>query len=276
MTPPDPGTVAIVVAHHAEIAHLVKAFEGVTTVTDGPWTEYHFHVGRLPIVVIRGGVGSVSCAAATEHVIGRHNPTHIVNYGSAGSQVRDILPGDVVIGEKVVAYSSLQILPNGEELFIQSQFTVNGEEQQIVGSSVTCCPRLVLIARERALGWTPDPWPIRSSLAYQPLRSPMIRSGTVISGDSWIQSIDRIDQLHQRHDSLVADMEAAAIGQVAELHEIPFLVVKDVSNNEFYLPANVWLGQVNMPGDEIGKRAAILVRRVLDTLASEELVFQSP
>lgn len=276
MTLPEPGTVAIVVALEAELMHLVNGFEDVTIITDEAWTEYHFRVGRLSIVVIRGGVGSVSCGAATEHVIGRHNPTHILNYGSAGSQVRDILPGDVVIGEKVVAYSTLQILPNGEELFIQRQFSVNGEGGKITESSVTCNPELVLIARERAIGWTPEPWPIRPSLTHQPDRSPMIRSGIVISGDIWIQSIDRIDQLHQRHDSLVADMEAAAIGQVATLHGIPFLAVKDVSNNEFYLPAKVWHGQVRMPVDEIGKRAAVLVRRILEALADEALVAQSP
>ncbi|MDQ3673540.1 MAG: hypothetical protein M3365_04110 [Gemmatimonadota bacterium] len=73
----------------------------------------------------------------------------------------------------------------------------------------------------------------------------MVRSVVVISADTCVQSTDCIGQLHTRHDSLVPDMEAAAIAHIATIHDVPFLTIKNVSRKKFSSPRTsrtVWSG----------------------------------
>lgn len=260
--------VAVIASFNAEIKHIVGGISNVRQSLDGIWNTYEWEIEGLPVVVVRCGVGMVAAAAAAEHCIATYTPQSVINFGSAGAQVRDIFPGDVVIGERVIAYSTLQVLTSGEELHIDRWIPAIGEDSPLPRSVVQSAPDLVAEASRVAQGWTPDPWPFRSSTSYQPDRPPVVRSGVVISADIWVQSTDRIDQLHKRHDSLVADMEAAAIGQVAAIHDVPFLTIKDISSNEFYRSTFIDKGLVRLPADEHGKRAAVLVSRLLASLAT--------
>ena len=64
-------------------------------------------------------------------------------------------------------------------------------------------------------------------------------------------------------------MEAAAIAQVCALHAVPFLTIKDLSNNEFHAASDIAGGFTDFPTAEVGKRAAALVYRLLECLASQ-------
>ncbi len=113
MSPDDRRPVLVVAAFEEEIDHLLGHVLGSTRSRRGVWTSCEFEVEGMPVAVIRSGVGMVAAAAATEHGITAYNPRCVINFGSAGAQVRDILPGDVVIGERVVAYSTIQVLTSG-------------------------------------------------------------------------------------------------------------------------------------------------------------------
>jgi adenosylhomocysteine nucleosidase len=221
----------------------------------------------MPVIVVRSGVGMVASAAATEHSIATHDPRCIINFGSAGAQVRDILPGDIVIGGRVVAYSVVQVLRAGEEPHVDRWYSASDGDSTMPRFAVRSAPELVDRAWQVAQGWAPEPWSFRSTMTYQPDRPPVVRSSVVISADMWVQSPNRIDQLHMRHDSLAADMEAAAIGQVAAIYDIPFLTIKDISSHEFYLSTLIQEVQVSLPANEHGERAAVPVSRLLRSLA---------
>lgn len=74
--------------------------------------------------------------------------------------------------------------------------------------------------------------------------------------------------MHQRTGSLCEDMEAAAIGQVATLHGIPFLAIKDISNSEFYIASVFEESSSALPVDEVGKRAAILLVATIERITA--------
>jgi nucleoside phosphorylase len=60
-------------------------------------------------------------------------------------------------------------------------------------------------------------------------------------------------------------MEAAAIAQVCALHAVPFLTVKDISNNE-YLHASDIERFTDFPIEEVGKRAASFMIQLISEL----------
>lgn len=267
MADTDRQPVALIASFDAEFEHVVGGNRDVRQSLDGVWHSYLCEIEGMPVVVVRSGVGMVAAAAA-EHSIATYDPQSVINFGSAGAQVRDILPGDVVIGERVVAYSALQVLTSGEDLHVDRWTPVIGEDSIPPRSLVQSAPDLVAQTSQAAQGWTPEPWPFRSSTTYQPDRPPVVRSGVVISADIWVQSTERIDQLHKHHDALAADMEAAAVGQVAAIHDVPFLTIKDISSNEFYRSTFIDKGLVRLPAGEYRRRAAVLVSRLLASLAT--------
>ena len=64
-------------------------------------------------------------------------------------------------------------------------------------------------------------------------------------------------------------MEAAAIGQIAARHEIPYLTIKDISNNERHAQTDLVGDLLGFPMHEAGRRAAILLGKVIAAIPVE-------
>jgi adenosylhomocysteine nucleosidase len=261
------GPIVVVVAMEAELRHLRERLTVERTAQDGPWRDEFASVGGLPVVLTRSGMGLVNAAAGTERAIGVHGPRALLNFGCTGAHHRDVLPGDVVIGTRTVHHSKLNILPNGEELYEPRGGDVGGESW--CPTELDADPDLLAAARAAAEGWTPDPWPPNLWPSVVPSRPQTVHLGPVASADIWTQAADRLDLLHQRHGTFCEDMEAAAIAQVCLLHGIPFLTIKDLSNNEFHAQSDLVGGFTDFPTAEVGKRAAALTFRLLERLATE-------
>jgi adenosylhomocysteine nucleosidase len=265
----EKGSVGIVVAMRAELRHLLAAIEVQHETREGIWLDQHFTVNGMPIVAVQSGIGLINAAAATERLINAYHPAAILNFGCAGAHRRDIMPGDVVIGDRVVHHSALQILPSGEEQFKGSGEEIDGE--RLAWAELPADPGLVARAVEAAKKMTPEPWP--RNLGWPPAipyRLPTVHVGTVASSDIWTQSHARLDILHGRHNSLCEEEEAAAIAQICHLHVVPFLPIKDISNNEYHRATDITEGFAEFPIDEVGKRAADLTLRLLEKMATPQ------
>lgn len=262
--------IGVIVAMDAELRHLLERVEIEGEERDGPWRDRHATVAGVSLVVVRSGMGMVNAAAATEHLIAAHQPSAVLNFGCSGAHRRDILHGDVVIGERSVHHAALHILPTGEEVHKGMHVEVAGEA--FAPTHLLSDPALLSLAQKASEGWTPEPWP--RSLGWPepvPYREPTIHVGAVGSADVWTQAQTRLDALHAQHGTLCEDMEAAAIAQVCTLHQVPFLTIKDISNNEFHAVSDL-TAFADFPADEVGKRASSLLLRVVEHLgpASEQ------
>jgi nucleoside phosphorylase len=107
------------------------------------------------------------------------------------------------------------------------------------GRFIECDPELVDIAREVATGFE------------------RVTFGTVASADAWNRTPESIEALAALHQSLCEDMEAAAIGLVCAAEGVPFLTIKDISNNELIQPTLGWQALLRELGvDQVARRAA--------------------
>jgi len=114
-------------------------------------------------------------------------------------------------------------------------------------------------------------WPAELAWPPQEPRRPVrFHLGPVASADIWTQAINRIELLHDRHGTLCEDMEAAAIAQIAARYELPFLTIKDISNNERLAQTALISESIGFNPDfplvEVGRRAALLLAAVLERL----------
>lgn len=268
---PDPnpshGPIALVVAMEAELAHFLAMAEPVGEERHGPWLDRHVRVAGQEVVALCCGIGMVNAAAGTEHVIDRHAPRAVFNFGCVGAHRRDILPGDVIIGSGAVNHGAVHILHDGSEYFPGLEYQFAGETVALTELETDRELREATIAA--AEGWSPDPWPRGLNLPPDvEQRPPQTHVGRVGSADQWTQFHDRLDMLHGKHGTLCEDMEAAAIAQVCARHGVPFMTVKDVSNNEYHVLTEL-TGEIEvLPAEEVGRRSAELVLRTLHRIAT--------
>jgi adenosylhomocysteine nucleosidase len=259
--------IVIVVAMDSELLHLRDLVEVKSEQVDGIWKDEFATIAGLPVVMTKCGIGIVAAAAATERAINRHQPRAVLNFGCAGAHRRDIMPGDVIIGDRVVHHNKVHILATGEEHFMGFGYSVG--EEKVEAADIPADPKWLTAAEHAADGFKVEDWPVEKGWpAEVPHRAPIVRTGSVASADVWTQAHDRLDLLHARHASLCEDMEAAAISQVAALHRVPFLTIKDISNNEYHRSTDIAGDLEAFPFDEAGKRAAALLHATMIEFAS--------
>ncbi len=260
--------IAIVVAMDSELVHFYKLAPVEREEQDGIWRDWFTTINGLPIVITKCGIGMVAAAAATERVINRHNPSAVLNFGCTGAHRRDIMPGDIVIGDRVIHHGRYHLLASGEEHYTGLSYFVGDEK--VEAAELTADPAWLTAATNAASMYAPLDWPREAGWpADVSFRSPIIHTGTVVSADIWTQQHDRLDILHSRHESLCEDMEAAAINQIAAMHGVPFLTIKDISNNEYYRATDIAGEMEDFPFDEAGKRAAELTFATIEQFARQ-------
>lgn len=256
--------IALVAAMETELAHALRQIEDLSPARLGPWRVFRGRVRGRPVTAMAVGIGLVNAAAALAALMTAERVAAVLNFGCAGAHRRDILPGDVVVGTSVVAYGSVLVLPDGTERYAGFRWDLDGET--VKREALAADPELIAAALDAAQEWQPDPWPWAPAGA----RDPRVHAGVVASADCWTQHLPRIAALHGRHGSLCEEMEAAALAQVAAFHGVPFLAIKDISNNELLTPTLFGTDGSGLRDrrHELGARSFALTQRIVQRLAA--------
>jgi 5'-methylthioadenosine/S-adenosylhomocysteine nucleosidase len=222
-------------------------------------------IDGFPVNLLLSGIGMVNAGAAFGRALCDLRPTFVINYGCAGAHRPEMNPGDVVIGTRYVHHRSVTVLPTGEEKY--GGIPIAPEDTSVFVDGFEADSVLLASARAAAMEWTPSPWPGVESNEH-----PKVHAGPLTSGDAWTQATDLIARISSEHGTFCEDMEAAALAQIAAMHEIPFIAIKDISNNEFHMLTE--LGITGGPTlidvqSEVGKRAFELTRRMLQSYRAE-------
>lgn len=186
--------IAIIAAMDKELNLLLPMITDHSTVTINETT---FHLGRIEghdIVAIRSGIGKVNAAVATLTLIDNFHPSLVINTGVAGGTgVAKIL--DVVIPGRI-AYHDVWCGPG----------TVEG---QAAG-----CPLFFECPLPPAL--------VERLGAHR---------GTLASGDIFVSKAEEVARIRTLYpDAVAVDMESAAIAQVCNLKNVPFVCIRVISD----------------------------------------------
>ena len=167
-----------------------------------------FKIGKIKnkkCVLVKSGVGKVNAARTTQIMLDNFNIEYVLNVGSAGSINSMLEIGDVVIGKEVVQHD-FDITAFGH-----SKGYITG-----VGNSVICDRDLVDKFES-----------IIKNIAQKKYN---IKIGIVATGDIFCTDIEMKDKIRTKFDADVVDMECGAIAQTCYLDEIPFVVIRSVSD----------------------------------------------
>lgn len=167
-----------------------------------------FCVGTLSgkeAVVVRSGIGKVNAAVCTQILVDVFDAGVVINTGVAGSLKAEINIGDIVLSTDALQHD-MDATGFGYE---------RGVIPRMEESVFAADEKLLALAKEVCTEVNPD------IQAFE---------GRVVSGDQFISDGDKKEQLIRDFKGYCTEMEGAAIAQAAYLNEIPFLIIRAISD----------------------------------------------
>lgn len=198
-------TIGIIGAMEEEVA-LLK--EKMTDVKISRKAGMEFFQGDLmghKAVVVRSGIGKVNAGICTQILVDDFQVEAVMNTGIAGSLKAEIDIGDIVLSTDTM------------------QHDVDAREFGHARGQIPRMDTLTFPADDNL-----------RSLAAQVCRrvNPEIQvyEGRVVSGDQFVADKEKKEQIISFTDGLCTEMEGAAVGQTAYLNQIPYLVIRAISD----------------------------------------------
>jgi adenosylhomocysteine nucleosidase len=217
----EPGPVVVLGALDAEARPVVAALSDREAIDVLGLSCVAGRLAGRPAVVAATGVGKVNAAMTTALLIERFSPAAVIFTGVAGALDLGLQPGDVVVGERLVQHDLVRHTEQGVVLR-EVRNPRDGTDNPI---ALEPSPRLLALARQAARG----PGLALVEAAGQP-RPPRLAFGTIATGDSFVGSRAKKEELRERTGALAVEMEGAAVAQVCYEHGVPFLVVRGLSD----------------------------------------------
>ena len=195
----------IIGAMDVEIAVLREQMKVDQTVAEASMIFYVGSIDSADIVLVKSGVGKVNAALCVQLLIDRFQVTQIINTGVAGSLNNSINIGDIVVSTDAM-YHDVDATIFGYQ---------KGEIPQLGIISFPADPNLRAAAVHAVQEAAPEIG---------------VFEGQVISGDQFISTRAKKDELKQDFKACCAEMEGAAIAQACWLNRTPFVILRAISD----------------------------------------------
>lgn len=227
--------IGILVAMAEERQRLTEVLSSATIRKIANQTFYEGTIYDQPVTVVQSGIGKVNAAIATTLLIQEFEVDVVINTGSAGGIGTGLSIGDLVIATRLSYHDADNRgfgYTYGQIPQMDAEYVVDEDLGAMIEEAAP------------SLGWH-------------------VEKGLIVSGDSFISDTAQINEIKKHFpDALVTEMEGAAVAQTCRQFDIPFAVIRAVSDtadeaatvnfDEFVLQA--------------GKRSAELILAVIQKL----------
>ncbi len=174
-----------------------------------------------PVVIAYTGIGKVNAALATILLIEHYRPKAILFTGIAGAINPDLAPGDIVIGTRLAHHDYGTLTPEGT-LRRATRDPATLLENPIYFPSDSSLLERVMRAGKSVL---------LENVSGLVTRKPSLTAGVIVTGDVFVASGDAANELRKKMNAEATEMEGAAVAQVAYQQQVPFLVIRSMSDN---------------------------------------------
>lgn len=168
-----------------------------------------FFCGKLcgkDVVLVESGIGKVNAAISTTLLIEKFQVEKIIFTGVAGAVNEKINVTDIVIGTEL----------------LESDMDVTASGNYKLGE----------IPRMKNSNFKPDPYlfTIAENVAVKLFGEEKIHKGRIISRDEFVASSERVKELREKFSAECVEMEGAAVAHVCEVLNIPFIILRSISD----------------------------------------------
>ena len=198
-------TIGIIGAMEVEVAILKEKMEDVRIIKKASMDFYEGILAGKKVVVVRSGIGKVNAGICAQILADVFSVDAIINTGIAGSLNKNINIGDIVLSTDVVQHD-MDATGFGYR---------KGQIPQMPVFFFNADDNLRRLAAEVCKEVNPDI---------------QVFKGRIASGVQFVCDQDVKNRIVSEFSAYATEMEGAAIGQAAYLNEIPFLVVRAISD----------------------------------------------
>ncbi|PXW91595.1 adenosylhomocysteine nucleosidase [Streptohalobacillus salinus] len=187
----------------------------------------------IEVVLLKSGIGKVNAALATTILLDRFKVEWVINTGSAGGLDQSLSVGDVVIGKEVVHH----------DVDVRA---FNYQYGQVPGMPERYLADLRLIEATEA--------------AIKDKNEVTAKQGLIATGDSFMQTeAQTYVVLNHFPEAMAVEMEAAAIAQVCYQYQVPFVIIRSLSD----IAGKTSSVSFDQYLDQAATHAATLIMRVI-------------
>ena len=188
-----------------EVSKLKEVLEETEVVKKASMEFYQGKLYGVSVVIVKSGIGKVNAGICAQMLVDLFDVTAIINTGIAGSLNAKINIGDIVLSSDTLQHD-VDAVAFGYELgLIPRMDTLSFKADE----------DLINLARKEC---------------EEVLQEINAFVGRVLSGDQFISNKDKKEWLINTFNGDCVEMEGAAIAQTAHLNNIPFLIIRAISD----------------------------------------------
>ena len=196
--------IGIIAAMPEELVYLIQHLDEASEEKVLGHSYHTSKIGSVELVLVESGIGKVMSAMSVAILADHFQVDAVINTGSAGAVASGIAVGDVVIADKL-AYHDVDVTAFGYDYGQMAQQPLYFESDK----------KFISLIQE-SLSKLDQTWHL----------------GLIATGDSFVAGEDRIKAIKEHFPQVLAvEMEGAAIAQAAYALNLPFLVVRAMSDN---------------------------------------------
>lgn len=196
----------IIAAMKEEMQEIKKIMQEIEEIKIKELIFFRGKINNNNVILVEAGIGKVNAARVTQLMIDKFEIQRIINVGSAGSANNELKIGDIVIGKRLVQHD-FDITAFGHP----KGFITN------IGQYVESDSELISKMEQTIL-----------KLSQNEFKT---KIGTIASGDIFCTEPKMKEKIRTKFNADAIEMEGAAIAQVCKLNEIPFIVIRSISDN---------------------------------------------
>lgn len=230
--------IAILGAFSDEIEMLVDSLDNKFIEKKGGIEFFRGELSGRNVVIAYTGIGKVNAAMTTTLLLEYYQPSKVIFTGIAGGINPSVNPADLVISERCV-HHDLNYIYDDTLVCYQPTNPLNGTTNPVFFyADSSMLQSLKVTAKNIHLA---------SVISASDTLHPKIIFGTIATGDAFIASKRKNNELIERFNADAVEMEGAAVAQVCYQRDIPFIIIRSISDSadenahidlkEFYLTA---------------------------------------
>lgn len=229
--------IGIIGAMESETAELKKAIAIEETVKIAGMEFTKGRLGKNTVVLSQCGVGKVFASVCAQTMILKYSPDLILNVGVCGAIDKELALCDMIIGEKVVQYD-MDTTAVGDPLGL-----VSGINKIYFDCDKSFCDTCEDILKRKNINY---------------------KKGVAATGDMFLNDSALTEKIRTNFGAISGDMESGAIGHVCYINDVPFGILRCISDGGDENSAEVYNRTLSY--------AAHIVFEVVSALCEKELL----
>lgn len=197
--------VGIIGAMEVEVSKLKEMLQDTETKNKAGMTFVSGSLNGRPVVVVRSGIGKVNASICAQILADEYKVNYIINTGVAGSLHNEINIGDIVLSKDALQHDmdatgfgyAVGVIPQMEKSIFEADERLIQIAEKCIKEDITDINAFV---------------------------------GRVVSGDQFISDKGKKKWIVDNFQGYCTEMEGAAIAQAAYLNNIPFLIIRAISD----------------------------------------------